>query len=618
MKRIRDVMGIMVAAAMVVTSSPAGADTSLTHSSQRGPAILGQWSAPFSEGGLFNERPPATKEEGKELPAAVNIAVSPDGTIIYWNGVEGFEDPPVHNGWGAPQEKSRTRILDLRQYMQGKAPAPTWVVPSQERGIGYDLFCSDLRNLADGRLLVVGGTNYTAEHNALGIEGGGFTDYRGTRESRIYDPRTGLWTFGKEMNHDRWYPSLITLPGGKMLVAGGVRRVIFNDEISHVHETETFDPEAPETGWVDNGKSGATSLPFYARLHLLHNGKVFYDGSGQMWGPGPYLMPAAPFSKSILDEIEWNKQKWYDPETNTWTEVGVAPLGARSNTFSVMLPLKAPYDESQILIGGGTLNPVTPGSYVGTDITEVVTAKSTSIERKLGPRLNNLRWHSAGVVLPSGEVIALNGGDREDNLLMGITSGVRQAEMYDGEKWVPLASSGRDRLYHHTAILLGDGSILAGGHAPLGFTPLVLAPDNYTHGAFASSLRDPSFEIFKPPYLFRGSRPRLERVQSGIARGETFGIKTPDASKITGVVLSRLPSVTHLADVDQRTIELEFTSHGSGLVKAKVPDNAAVALSGHYYLFLMSDNGQGPTPSRAAIVQVGESDKTQAQLPFGV
>ena len=612
MMRLRNLLSLVAVMTFVVSvaapvrateiSNDLPGDTSDT-------SLVGEWSAPFSEGGLFDERSPQTKEEGKQLPAAVSMAVSPDGRIIYWNGVEGFEDPPVHSGWGTPQTYSRARILDLGRFLQGQEPRPIWTTPAQERGIGYDLFCSDLRNLADGRLLVVGGTNYTNEEEPLGLpDGGGRTEYRGTKETRIFDPETGTWTFGKEMNHARWYPSLITLADGKMLVAGGVEKVIYNDKVKYVNETETFDPSNPEEGWTDNGEAGATALPFYARLHLLPSGKVFYDASGQMWGP---------FGMSA-EMAEWNKQKLYDPETKSWSEEGVAPLGGRSGTFSVMLPLKPPYDMARVLIAGGTFGAAMPGSYVGTPLTEIATITDDSVERELGPNLNNRRWHSSGVVLPSGEVIALSGGDRDDTVVEGVTNGVRQAEMFDGEQWIPLASSSRDRIYHHTAALLGDGSILVGGHAPLGFTPFVLPPDNYTHGAFAPTLRDPSFEIFKPPYLFRGERPRLTQVQSGVALGETFKITSPDASRITSVVLSRLPSVTHLADVDQRTIELEFTRSSEGTLQATVPENQAVALPGHYYLFLMTDNGQGPTPSKAAIVQIGETDHSKAPQPFGI
>ena len=616
MKRIRIMLSIvMITVIATVITAPAGASSAPTATpiASADPVLVGQWSAPFAEDPAFDTHRPTTKEEAARIPTAVSMAVSPDGKVIYWNGVEGWESPPVHNGWGASQENSRVRILDLRDYSAGRAQRPTWSIPSQERGIGSDLFCSDLRNLSDGRLMVVGGTHYTVSDRWPGPPGTGVTDFMGTKETRIYDPETGTWDFGTDMNHGRWYPSLLTLADGKMLVAGGVDNATANEKLTFVKESETFDPQNPDAGWVDNGPTGETELPYYARLHLLPNGKVFYDASGQMWGPGPYY--------PTPDQPEWNWQKLYDPATKTWTKEGLAPYGARSGTFSVMLPLEPDengrYNDAQILIGGGTFSPVNPGSYIGTDKTEIVTADGDTITRTDGPALNNSRWHSGGIVLPSGEVLALNGGDRDDTAFMGITRAVREAEMFDGEKWISLASSGRDRVYHHTAALLADGSVLVGGHAPLGFTPAALAPDDYTRGAFASTLRDPSFEIFKPPYLFRGERPRLAQVQAGIRHGETFRITTPDASRITSVVLSRLPSVTHLADVDQRTIELEFTRTSSGTLQATVPDNPAVALPGHYYLFLMADNGQGPTPSHAAIVDIGETDHSRAEQPFG-
>jgi len=571
------------------------------------PSISGRWSAPFSEQGLFDERPPATKDEAAMLPAAVSMAMSPDGTVIYWNGVEEWEDPDVHTGLDAPERTSRSRILDLRRFLQGEAEQPVWVTPRQERGIGPDLFCSDLRNLADGRLLVVGGTEYTNEDASLGLPGArGRTELWGSEMARLYDSDTGSWTEAQPMNNKRWYPSLITLADGKMFVAGGVERAIYNDKLSYVNETETFDPRTGR--WTDNGASGKTALPYYARLHLLPTGKVLYDGSGQMWGP----------FGSTLDMVEWNKQKLYDPASRSWADAGVAPLGGRSGSFSAMLPIKAPYKRAQILVVGGTLGPATPGAYLGTDLTEILTVTDDSIARAMGPSLNNRRWFATGVVLPSGEVVALNGGDRDETVSGGMTTPVQEAEMFDGQTWVPLAPSGRVRIYHHTAILLGDGSILVGGHAPLGFGPLALPPDDYTKGAFASTLRDPSFEIFKPPYLFRGARPRLVAVRSGMSLGDRFKITTPDARKITSVVLSRLPSVTHVADVDQRTIALRFNKADANTIRAQLPKNGAVTPPGHYYMFLTTDNGLGQTPSRAAIVQVGSRDASRAPMPFGV
>jgi hypothetical protein len=603
MKNARVAISIFITTIIAIGVWPAGALTTAQVSLSGDPAKAGEWSAPFSEGGLFDSRPPSTQEEAKTLPTAVSMAVSPDGTIIYWNGQE-WEDVNSSAAIDLPHGRgAQVRVLDLRAYLKGEGE-PTWSTPEQERGIGGDLFCSDLRNLADGRIMVVGGTRYENLDEDLGLpEGWGRTEAWGLDSARVYDPVDKSWTPVDPMNHRRWYPSLVTLPDGKLFVAGGTERVIYND-LTYVNETETFDPRTGR--WTDNGASGKTALPYFARLHLLPNGKVFYDGTGQMWGPlGP-----------TRDMAEWNLQKVYDPETKSWTVVGPAPLGGRSSSFSAMLPLEPPYDNARIVIAGGVLGPATPGSYLANNITEIVDVNGDSVERRLGPPLKNPRWYSSGVVLPSGEVIAVNGGDKDDGFMPHTTSGVRQAEMFDGERWVPLASAARDRGYHNTAVLLGDGSILVGGHAPLTGGP---GNANYFPGlGLASNFRDPSFEVFKPPYLFRGSRPRLVQVQSGVGLGETFKITTPDAAKITSVVLSRLPAVTHLADADQRTVKLQFSQSSSGTIQAVVPEDAAVALPGHYYLFLMSDNGQGPTPSRAAIVQIGGEDKSQARLPFGI
>lgn len=605
MKKLRIVISILTTATIVAGIGAAGALPSAALTTiNTNPSVVGQWSPPFSEGGLFDSRPPASKEEAKMLPTAVSMAVSPDGTIIYWNGQvwedvdsSAVIDPPIGPG-------AETRILDVRAYLKGEGQ-PSWWTPPQERGLGGDLFCADLRNLADGRLFVVGGTEYENLDEEKDLPNGwGRTQAWGVKSARVFDPDTASWTSIEAMNHRRWYPTLVTLPDGKLLVAGGTEGVVYND-LTYVNETETFDPSTGS--WTDNGPTGETALPYYARLHLLPNGKVFYDGTGQMWGPGG----------PTYDMAEWNLQKAYDPATKSWTQLGPAPLGGRSGAFSAMLPLKPPYERAQIVVAGGVLAPAVGGTYIANNITEIVDVKGDAVERRLGPMLNNARWYSSGVVLPSGEVIAVNGADREDGMIPGSAAAVRQAEMFDGEKWLPLAAAARDRGYHNTAVLLGDGSILVGGNAPI---TALGGPGNNNYfpgGAFTSNFRDPSFEVFKPPYLFRGSRPRLEGVQSGISLGETFKITTPDASKVTSVVLSRLPAVTHLADADQRTIELEFTRNGSSKIRATVPGDPAVALPGYYYLFLMSDNGHGPTPSRAAIVQIGERNLDEAPLPFG-
>ena len=222
-----------------------------------------------------------------------------------------------------------------------------------------------------------------------------------------------------------------------------------------------------------------------------------------------------------------------------------------------------------------------------------------------------MRWHSSAVTLPTGEVLTVSGADRDQLITPGTEFPRRVPELYDPETgtWTPMASAARDRTYHNSAVLLPDGRVLVGGHAPHalgGPTPFVGAPHDAVPGVTANNDRDSSFEVFSPPYLFRGDRPAIAAVQRGIAWGSGFTVATPDAGEITGVVLSRLPSVQHTIDPDQRTLRLPFTKT-AGSLTAIAPPSGIVAPPGYYYLFLIKQTPEGPVPSVARIVRLGET-----------
>lgn len=569
------------------------------------PGKAGDWGAPFAELTIFAKRPPQTIEESVKIPPAVSMGMLPDGRIVYWGGLEGIEagKAPVAADGGKAIVPSRVRVLDLRH------GEPRWTTPKMETGPAHDMFCADQRLLPDGRLLVVGGTIWRADPvdlNPLGEEvPGGTVELFGSNAVRYFDPNGERWSNnGDFMKHYRWYPTMITLGNGNLFIASGVARLIYNYSGQNVQETETFDPQTGKVT-VNKGES-ATSLPLFPRLHLMPDGRVYYGGVGQMWGP---------FGQSV-DEALWAIHKAYDPKKETWTTYGMGPYGARSGAFSILLPLKPPYKEARILVGGGTLGS-SPGSYVANAFTEIITVDGETSSSEAGPELNNARWYSSGVLLPDGDVLALSGANRDEVVLPGSESPVMQAELYDGKKWTPLASAKRIRTYHNTAILLPDGSVLVGGHSPIntGYGP---GGDNTAQPVTGTNnLKDPSFEIFRPPYLFRGPRPEIAHVQSGLGWGTTVDIATPQAGEIKKVVLVRTPQVTHITDADQRSVELDFTSTG-GSLRAAVPDNSNVLPPGYYYLFLLSDNGQGLTPSKARIVRVGANEiGGEATAPMG-
>src|SRR5207244_1382248 len=150
-------------------------------------------------------------------------------------------------------------------------------------------FCSDQKFLADGRLIDTGGTGYY-DDPVLVPDQFGVPELEGLRNTRIYDPRTNTWSQTGDTNIGRWYPTLITLGNGKILAASGVQKLVkpvYLDRPegsgTNVKQTEIYDPVTGK--WTDNGTSAQRSLPLFPRLHLLPDGKVFYNAAGQAFNP---------------------------------------------------------------------------------------------------------------------------------------------------------------------------------------------------------------------------------------------------------------------------------------------------------------------------------------------
>lgn len=587
-------------------------------------ASKGCFLAPFSELGKFNTAPPNTIEEAGMFPTAASIVVLPDRKIVYWDGLSDIENTQAVTGFlpDALSEKDRSRVLDLGgDYTDAPLITEPAVNPT---GGGDNLFCADQRLLSDGRVLAAGGTLYTyqnkfegtpLEDNPTGYSGAG-TELFGSRDARVFTAADGgAWEAVDPMTWRRWYPSLITLPSGKLFIAGGVSKLVYNSTLANtedgeasdiaprnVKQTETFDPEA--NSWSDNPSSADKSLPLFARIHMAPTGELVFDANGQQFNP----------MGQDVDELSWNNQSAFDPETNTWRDIGLGVLGARSGAADVMLRLEpeanGDYNEAQILMAGGTLG-VSPGAFVATPFTEIITLNDSDDNGKveastaLGPNLNNSRWFSTGVTLPNGEVLVFNGGSVDDVIAPGAATAIRQVELFNGTSWTPLASGARDRVYHNSAILLWDGSILVGGHSPINAGYGAAMPDNdeLSNGMFNSNLRDPSFERFFPPYLYAGARPVIASGSSApLTAGDNIDLSMGAGADATEFVLSRLPAQTHVTDADARTVKLTHTAIANdGTVSGLKVPGATIVPPGFYYVFAMSAAG---VPSIAHIINI--------------
>ncbi|MGH7750793.1 MAG: galactose oxidase-like domain-containing protein, partial [Candidatus Dormibacteria bacterium] len=235
----------------------------------------------------------------------------------------------------------------------------------------------------------------------------------------------------------------------------------------------------------------------------------------------------------------------------------------------------------------------------------------------MGGNLHHPRWFVSGVSLPDGRVLALNGADKDEVIDPGSEMAVRTPELYDPvtNKWSDVSAESRDRTYHNSAVLLPDGRVLSGGHSPIPAS--YGAHHTVMPGVTANNDKDPSFQIWSPPYLFYGTRPRITHAPHAVAWGSSFSINVDDPGSIKQVVAMRTPSQQHVNDNDTRTLELTFTQTGPHTLTVTAPPTGVVAPPGSYYLFVNKQNPKGLTPSVARILFIGgTSDNHEAVQPM--
>jgi Domain of unknown function (DUF1929) len=654
------------ATALIIGGGAAGSSAQLVGT----PNLVGQWTLPFEEGGVGTPRcVPAQGDTAGFMvckPTAQAAAVLPDGRVFYYNGIESQENArgPSAMSLSPSSRNSQARVLDLR------SGTPRWVVPAQDRGgqtnpniqpghkwesdpIGAagvpgrpgdgfvgsaagmagvpphdptstpddtktnnsgDMFCADLTLLPDGRVLVAGGTDWydapsVMERNRGDAADVGAIELEGLRNANLFDYRTDSFSQAQPMKYGRWYPHVAIGADGKPTVFSGVTRLINDTQLGQVRRTETFDPAT--NSWSENysGPQSENSLPLQPRIILTPDGKFFYTGVGQMWGP---------FGEAA-DEATFALQQSFDPATKRWEVKSVGPLGARSGAFVVPLQMKPPYSSMDILAFGGVLGPP-PGTWLPANPFSTITSvdKNGNVANRLVGNLNHARWFASGVLLPDGQVVAVGGADKDEVIDPGTEVPVHIAELYNPAtgKWTDVAAHQRDRTYHNSALLLPDMRVLLGGHAPI--AAHYGGANSDQGGPFSNNDNDPSFELWSPPYLFRGARPSITRAQAGISYGEAFTVGTPQAGDIDSVVLMRMPSPEHVNDSDQRNLALDFHKTSPTTLAAVAPPSGDVAPPGYYYLVVNKKSNDGPIPSVARIVRLGAgfSDRSEALQPF--
>jgi hypothetical protein len=423
---------------------------------------------------------------------AVHLTLLPTGKVLSWghNGVPTVWDP----GTG----------------VFTSVPSPSL------------LFCAGETLLPDGRVFVAGGH---------------IDDDRGLPDLNLFDPVSETWSSGPPMAKGRWYPTTTTLGTGEVLTIAG------RDQTS----TNVLIPEV----WTGSAwralSSASRTLPYYPRMFLAPNGRVFLAGEKQKT---LYLKTSG---------------------TGSWSSVGYRLYGTRDYGSAVM------YQPGKILYAGGGRT---------TNTAEIIDLNPATPAWHWTGSMAFARRHLNATVLPTGDVLATGG--TAGSGFTDESKAVHAAELWNPQagsngQWTTLASNTSVRGYHGTSILLPDGRVLNAGSGDGGVATAQL-----------------NAELYSPPYLFNGTRPVITSAPATIGYMGTFFVGQTDGTPIGSVALIRLGSTTHAFDQNQRFVPLSFTSVSGGLTLT-APTSRSIAPPGHYMLFIVST---ARVPSVARIVKL--------------
>jgi hypothetical protein len=438
--------------------------------------------------------------------------------------------------WSGTAEASGPDLANYpRESILWDPATPTPTISTQ--AFDEDLFCSGHAFLADGRLVVAGGAT---------------TPGAGIRSTHVFDPRPGVesWSRVADMAQPRWYPTLLTLPDGRILAIGGRGGAT----------QEIFDG----TAWSHLTGANRDFPELYPSNHLLPVGNVFYSRAG--WNPASTV----------------NLQTGYlslGPPA-AWTDLGTQAFPDRQEGTAVLqIDDTVSPPRAQVLIFGG-------GYSIGANAQSCeiidVTSLSPAPPWRRGRDMSFRRVNVNAVLLPDGTILIVGGHQGVGRF--GANQPVRDVELYDpgSDTWTTMASMTFPRGYHSVAVLLPDGRVLSTG-----------GTDGFTNQR--------NMEVFTPPYLFAGPRPNVTAASAVAVYGATIEIDTPDAAGIDSVVLLRPASETHHTDAGMRHIRLAIIGRVAGRISARAPSNGNVAPPGYYQLFALSPVG---VPSVGRFIRV--------------
>jgi hypothetical protein len=414
------------------------------------------------------------------------------------------------------------------------------------------------------------------------------------------------------MKYQRWYPTSVTLPDGRILILSGTDQdSSVGDALASATKVrqsvaEVYDPKTDRTVALENARK---LLPMYPRAFVVQTGPGKEDWKvavtaevdpnrplpGQFGGPS--IRGYDPFfyigNTYLLDvQAALADPNINAPAANHWTHVATAGNAHDGGASAIKVKILADGTWKQEVYAFGGSN----GSGSGTVATveKINFSAPAPVWQQLEDNLILPANDNNVVILPDGNLFVAGGRGAGVNTL--------HYQMFnpDTGKRTDLSESPVPRHDHSTALLQPNGGVwIMGGNR----VQLITGP-----GA-NENMSVPVMEFYQPPYFFKGPRPVIEKAPHKLRYGKTFELRVT-GGEIGSVAIIRTGPITHNWIWGNRYVQLPLEADKHGRLHVMAPPLPGLAIAGDYLLFAVNKDG---VPSegkhiRLKLTEEGDSD----------
>ncbi|WRT63285.1 uncharacterized protein IL334_000189 [Kwoniella shivajii] len=479
--------------------------------------------------------------------------------------------------------------------------------------VSSNTFCAAGLPVANGSWVVFGGNQPVTYQGVATKDAGNANPYLNTDGGaaiRMLDPCDDgncAWQEGGDaltMSGKRWYPSVEILGDGSLIVLGGDNNGGYVSTFTQNNPTYEYWPKQSSGGIHMDFLNYTVPVNLFPLTYLLPGGKLFLQAA----------------YKTIL----------YDMNSRVETPLPDMPYAVRvypASAATAMLPLTPANNYTvSLLFCGGSSAPFTKSSDGGAGFNvTAIQADDTCVRispedanptytdddsMPEGRSMGNFIWLPDGTLWMGNGVNMGTAGYGDEKYSIGQSYG--QAPLYQPAIYNPSAASGKrwsrdglgesiqERMYHSTAILLPDSSVLISGSNP---------NKDVTFDQWSTS-----YEVEQwYPLWYNEERPVASSFPTSLSYGGdawnltyTPSDSSSDPSKAKVVVI-RTGFSTHAINFGQRYLELEtsYTKNSDSgeitLHVSQMPPNSNIFQPGPAMIFLTVDG----VASQGKMIMIG-------------